>query len=292
VCRKWTVGRWVLPLLVCAALAGCGSGPAAEQGEPSIGTPTVVDLATLALPIDAYRPDPQQDLKIRQAQAVLFARCMAERGFPVDDPLPSEVDDERNRDRYMLGDPKAASAYGYHPTELPDTRPAAPVSARSAEFLNAASGKGQSTVNGKSVPKGGCAGEAVRQLNGGGEPDGGKVVSEIRAWSWSRSQQDVRVVATFEAWSRCMGAQGYQYRTPQDANDDPAWSSAEVTQREIATAVADVRCKQEAKVIDTWAAVEAAYQNRAIDEQDERLRVVKSELETRVRTATEVLARA
>jgi hypothetical protein len=287
----WTVGRWVLPLLVCAAIAGCGAGKTAEEGEPSIGTPVAVDLAALVLPIDAYRPDPRQDLKIRQAHAVLFARCMKERGFQVDDPLPSEVDDERNRERYMLGDPASASTYGYHPTEAPTTQPAVPVSARSPEYLNAASGKGQATVNGQSVPKGGCAGEAARGLNGGNDPEGGKIVDEIRAWSWTRSQQDSRVVAVFTAWSRCMAAQGYQYRTPQDVNDDPAWAAAEVTPREIATAVADVRCKQEAKVIDTWAAVEAAYQNRAIDEQVERLRAARNELDARVRAATEVLAR-
>ena len=282
--------RLMLPSVVCVMLAGCGGNEGHAASEPAVSESPSVNLSTLTLPIDAYRPDPEQDLKIRQAHALLFARCMAEFGFRVGGPRPTEIDRDRNRERYMLANAAAARTHGYHPAERPLVPSAAQGPARPPDYLTAASGQGPSSVKGKPVPRGGCNGDAVRTLGGGTDPAARGVVEEIRRWSWSRSQQDSRVVAVFASWSACMKRQGYWYRTPLHANDDPAWSGAAVTQRELATAVADVRCKQETRVIAVWAAIERAYQQRAIAERSGELRGVKETVRTQVRVATDVLA--
>jgi hypothetical protein len=84
----------------------------------------------------------------------------------------------------------------------------------------------------------------------------------FQALQWTQS--DPRIVAVNKAWSRCMTARGYGYGTPQEAAQKN-WPSAPTT-AEIATAVADVTCKAQTNLTNTWLTVEAAYQLALIDQ--------------------------
>ena len=59
-----------------------------------------------------------------------------------------------------------------------------------------------------------------------------------------------------------MAGRHYQYGTPSQA-ERHHWPSSP-TKREIATAVADVACKAQTNYLNTWLAVEAAYQQALI----------------------------
>jgi hypothetical protein len=82
---------------------------------------------------------------------------------------------------------------------------------------------------------------------------------------------------------------GFGYRTPQDANNDPVFHTETPTAKEISTAVADVKCKQEENVIGVWSAAEIAYQQRYIEANRLQLDEVKKSYEAVLRNAAEVL---
>jgi hypothetical protein len=87
-----------------------------------------------------------------------------------------------------------------------------------------------------------------------------------------------------------MSKAGFAYSTPMDANNDPRWSGEEVTQAEIAVAVADVNCKKKTNLVGIRMAVDAAYQRAAIAANAIELKAVKTALARQATTAHAVLA--
>ncbi len=82
---------------------------------------------------------------------------------------------------------------------------------------------------------------------------------------------------------------GYRYSSPQEAIRDPAFTDGRdhhVTKTEIATAVADVRCKRTTGLIAIWTGVEIAYQRLAITQNRTRLTAARAFLGIRLRNAT------
>jgi hypothetical protein len=91
-----------------------------------------------------------------------------------------------------------------------------------------------------------------------------------------------------------MKRSGYRYATPRDANRNKAFNDGRkhrVTELELGTAVADVRCKREADVVNVWAGVETAYQKLAIAQNRAALTAVRRAVDTRLKNAAD-LARA
>ena len=105
----------------------------------------------------------------------------------------------------------------------------------------------------------GCAQLVTSELYG---PDRGSSNPDpvpgiaFQALQWT--QNDPRILAADKAWSSCMARRGFGYGTPQQAAQHN-WPSAP-TPAEIATAVADVTCKTQTNLTNTWLTVEAAYQ--------------------------------
>ncbi len=121
-------------------------------------------------------------------------------------------------------------------------------------------------------------------------------VEEFSAEGYARSEQDARVQDAFDGWSDCMAAAGFQYGDPWEANDDPQWypsedqtsGTARVTDLQIATATADVQCKQDVNLAGIWLAVETAYQLELIADNEERLGQIKRHRDEVLRAAAEV----
>ncbi len=111
----------------------------------------------------------------------------------------------------------------------------------------------------------GCLQQADLQLYGtlSGNPDPDPVPGiAIEAAQWTQS--DPRVLLAERLWSACMARSGYTYKTPAQAQQG-SWPS-QPSAAEIATAVADVRCKAQTDFVNTWLAVEAAYQQALISQ--------------------------
>lgn len=68
-----------------------------------------------------------------------------------------------------------------------------------------------------------------------------------------------------------METKGYSYRSPLDAGAAFDINFATVTPDEIATATADVACKQDVRLVETWQDVEKRYQNTEIGKNRQEL---------------------
>jgi bacterioferritin-associated ferredoxin len=154
-----------------------------------------------------------------------------------------------------------------------------------------AEGKGITEHNGVTVPPGGCSGEARRALEKEAptvrSPD---LVQRLSQEIIRRAEQDSRVQAAWSKWSDCMRARGYAYAEPWDANDDPRWGGDSVTDREIATATADVACRREGNLVGIWNAVEVAYQTEAIERHAQELAEIRAYIDAYRRNVARVLA--
>jgi hypothetical protein len=101
--------------------------------------------------------------------------------------------------------------------------------------------------------------ELYGTLSGNPNPDPVPAIT-IQSSQWTQS--DPRVLAVQRSWSACMARHGLTFKTPTQA-EDHGWPSAP-TPTEITTAVADVQCKTQTNLVNTWLTVEAAYQQALI----------------------------
>lgn len=256
---------------------------------------SVEDVRTIEFPLDPYLNvgGPAYDVEAKAYQ-ILRERCMAEFGFTVDPPLAVTSVDLR-AGKYGLVNMNDALEYGYNNplTVDADASDAAAAQPKSEAYYAVASGEGPyDTYNGMEIPEGGCHGAAERTLNDGAAPVADPMFGQaLQIQAGDLAEQDSRVVAAFSAWSDCMARSGYDYDDPWEANDDPAFDGPEATQLEISLATADVACKEEVDLVDTWAAVEVAYQERLIEENSVALAELLELLEVRRRNAAEVVER-
>jgi hypothetical protein len=90
------------------------------------------------------------------------------------------------------------------------------------------------------------------------------------------------------AWAACMAGHGYPYSEPITAALH-GWPKTP-TRTEIATAVADVTCKRQVDLVNTWLAVEAAYQQVLVNQNLTQLSQVQASYGRVLQRAQELLA--
>jgi hypothetical protein len=136
----------------------------------------------------------------------------------------------------------------------------------------------------------GCLPTARAELFGpaGGNPDPDPVPGmAFQASNWTQS--DRRIVALQARWSACMRRLGFSYRAPSQ----PAYRSwpSPPSPLELATAETDVRCKTQTNFVNTWLAVEAAYQQALIGQNSVALAQLRAGFGTLLRRAELLLQR-
>ncbi|MFE5591744.1 hypothetical protein [Streptomyces sp. NPDC056549] len=297
-----------LPVALAAVLlAGCGSPSAGTAGEePEIpaaaGIPTITTAVTDPVPVEAYLLSEAQWNRLGRAEYALRAQCMERFGFGYDDPMLAADPTGQTVSQYRYGklDPAKTAVYGYR---MPAPRASdsgtktakegiRKISANERMILTGTadptqkSGKGGQDVKGRTVPEGGCIGEAQEKLGHYGDSE---VANDVNLDSFGKSLQDRRVLEAFAKWSRCMAESGYRYRTPIEASDDKRWMTETVSPEERTVATADARCKIRNNVTGVWYAVDVAYQKQAIEAHAEELGQVRKDIEGQLRTAAEVL---
>lgn len=280
---------------VIAAVAGCSASDgqvADDGGEPAIGAlVNISDLKTFSLPLDPYRIRPENLPATIEAEKVLLARCL--RRFGAELPPGSVVSSSTpaGKERlYGITDEQHARQRGYH---LPDQ--ATPGNTQEnplpPRVQAIAFGDGQRSYAGQQVPEGGCVGEARRELTEGvAMPRDQWMGDRLSLESTDRARRDSRVRKVFADWSACMKRSGHDYADPMKSNDDPEFATEQPSPREIAVAVADVRCKEETNLVNVQATVHIAYQKRLLEHNAEALAEVKQYLANSERKAAAVLA--
>ncbi|MFD0528988.1 hypothetical protein ACFQ1I_21960 [Kitasatospora arboriphila] len=209
---------------------------------------------------------------------MLRKACMQRFGLdyaisPADPPTGPRTFMDR---RYGLTDPAEAAANGYHLGDRdPRTHPVRPpqFSAEQQQVLTGhlpgKTGADETNlqVNGVPVPPGGCYDEAKRGLAGSGDLGPSSVAQQANFQTFKASMSVAQVTQAFEAWSGCMRNRGYSYPNPMDAIGDRRFLGDSPTPLELQVAAADVICKQQVHLIDTWFAVEASLQKELIARQ-------------------------
>jgi hypothetical protein len=289
-------------VIVSIAVCGCSasqlsSAAGRPHGQPSLGhIPKLTNAQNITLPLDAYRSTPQQRVTLLTATDMLIRDCMRRFGFNwTVQARPILLEPGR---RYGISNDAEVKIYGYHlpPERQGGSQPRpgtfTPPSAAEETVLL---GKGQSSYRGQQIPEGGCIAEAGRLLgldvNKDNElVDAGSIVQRLDNQANDATRSDTRLLEVFAKWSQCMHRAGYEYRSPWDANNDPAWSGETPSARETATALADLKCRNEANVAGVSLAVETAYQNQLIEQNAETLRQERAKLDERIRKGADIVA--
>lgn len=267
-------------LLCVAAGTACSRQSAAPSATPEptlTAVPQLRSAADVTLPLDAFTQTPEQRALDYQANDLLVARCMRRGGAQWQGNA-----DERARDisryieatnaaRFGLVDEAVAAQYGYH------KRPGLTLS----EI-----GGGKSGV----TPSKECAAEAKLTLGKDApSPDDFALAFRLRDEAEARVQKDHRYVDMLEQWRACMRRAGFRYATPGAAAEDPKWQTQSPSTAELATAAADVRCKQETNYLGLTVALRVAYEQQLMEGNAEALQRLKVYYEERSRRVLAVL---
>ncbi|MEU3648422.1 hypothetical protein AB0E59_33950 [Lentzea sp. NPDC034063] len=283
-------------LITAAVVAAAGTITLVDRNEVAAAPPPVGEVRPvhsgkdIVLPLDRYQHSPADLTTIDRATAVLARKCLSGFGQTWAPPDPPPVPESTGSSRYGLMDSDQASKSGYHPAESaprqPEGRPAAP-----PEAMMIYTGKGTTSIGGKRIPEDGCLGQARRELEQG-VPAALQAAELIRIDQemFEQAQRDDRVQRAMANWRKCMSESGYDYTDVWAANNDIRWESETPLPVEIDTAKTDVTCRQRTGLVDTWLAVETAYQRQAIAERAERFDALDRGMKVRLDNATEVLA--
>ncbi|WP_237277145.1 hypothetical protein [Streptomyces caniscabiei] len=270
--RGWRLG------VVAVLAAVCVSAP----GQPEV-VRTASDLGPL--PADRYHYTPQDHQRTQRASALLIRQCMAQHGhpdFPLDPRYPSDpfLAIAVSTDYGVLDLTAARSwGYGWDPAKSHALRP-----------------KGRRMTNAEYADFPTCSAQSNRRLMRGIDVKRDWLYADTRAIEVDKSvKRDPRLRAAWQVWSRCVAAQGFsRYPDPVAAYTDTAWQrgsdgNTRHTQRERATATADVICKRRHHTAELWHTVRAQKQAADITGHHDRYTAGLRALQTYRATITEVL---
>lgn len=298
--------RLAAVLAIGMTVAGCSADPPSTDAEPVVERiPLVRSSTDLVLPLDAYRLSYSQYMSIQRASWRLTRACVARFGgvytLPESALLQNAPPDLRASRRYGLLELSAAAQHGY---DVPPDTPGLPTSREAkvggwnpseAELvLVRGAAKGANVPQddkGQSLPNGGCSAEATAHVRAGAvRPADEDLSGNLAKLAYRKAENDSRVQAAMSRWSECMRQGGYSYRTIWEPNDKD-WSEPPGNE-EIATATADVKCKQSTNLVGIWYAVEVARQKKIVEDRSQDLEVVRTYLTTTVRNAARLASGA
>jgi hypothetical protein len=310
--------RFFAPRVVILGGAGAGGSPVFFIGaggggsRPKITVPPIPPAnssLTIAMPLEAYQAiSTQQQETLADASTLLIQHCMAARGFQdtnsASPPFSSVATLEQvEASGAGLTSIAQARTFGFARPKGAGSGPSGP---QIIGFVSAA-GFGQSLKAGRAYaealfgfgpgtgtgPGGhlGCLQQASKAVYGAqvGEPVPDPV-PQIAEQAASFTQTDPRIRAVLRAWSACMARHFYHYASPSQV-EGHHWRTPP-NRAEIATAVADVTCKAQVNLLNTWLAVEAAYQQALIGQNLATLSQLQANFAPLLRRADAALAAA
>jgi hypothetical protein len=276
-------------IILIPALAGCS---ALEEEAPLIAIDDsllAVPYDNITFPLDEYEMTDDEWRTANHARSILIRDCLLKYGFDV--PLPSEVfvkPETLINDRHGLTSEAHAREWGYR-QRPPKSRAVPYEMGAPAEAGPVLTGDGATD---KSVPEGGCMGEAGRVLS-----EGFTITTDfsqdLRTEALAKATEDRRVKEKTNDWRACVKkATGQEYATPHDAvrswNTDTG-AHGKPDAKEVEAAMKDVTCTKQTGLAQMWAAVEIAYQNQAIEKNSQQLTELRKYQENWVRNASKVV---
>ncbi|GAB3076726.1 hypothetical protein [Micromonospora schwarzwaldensis] len=308
--------------LLGAALTGCDDATAVVPGRAGAAVgegavPSAGPVPGASLPIAALEPTLADYQRIQRARLLLARRCMARLGIDLAVPTVRPVRHPGATAAAAVGafDDREPARYGYR----------GPVGYQSDLFTGAVRGLTKALVvpepgvaafdgsvaefRGVAVPAGGCEGETRRALDTPAGSELRAAIGDERVVPWTAFAEleqaaaaklaaDDRYRRAQRRWSGCMARSGYHYPETTAAEGDGRWATSvsvtdeeperEVSAVEIATAVADERCRAEVGLPQLSASLLAGYQTELIRREEERLRRVRRLLDLQLASAARV----
>lgn len=296
VLRSRSAALVALAGLVVLGFSSCSGDDSEEQAE-TYSVPQVSEVAavnsSIRLPFDEYELPAADRVRMQAGQARLLQRCMSERGVDATFAGDYLLGGQRSgfMDPTMWGGPFGtmplahARRFGYKPA--PDgpfvKGPGFYLSNPAHLFLEtgmqepAAVGLVEAEFYG--VDEAGAAPGCQKVVE---SSIGAELIDFIdlrsRLNQWAREHP--RVEEASRRWSVCMSRAGYDF--------DSVWSASQkfatvpLTQEQVDTAVADVRCTQESRWADYFYAVVADYQRQATEHESTLLEAALASEEERL----------
>ncbi|MEU6144265.1 hypothetical protein ABZ848_28440 [Streptomyces sp. NPDC047081] len=274
-------------------LTACGGQSAKDEAAGSDRSADPGDPATWVLPLQAYLPDPEQEDLLFQSLEDAKAACMARFGFDYRPakPLPDFGPDTLTDLRYGIHDRQVAETYGYKPAGDMDAYQEEMRQAMEANTLTAAEEAAMTGEGGgkAELPEGGCAGEAHRRIYGT-DDQVSTLAMDLSNQAYTKAKKTEPVQKVFRSWSQCMAKRGYSYDEPLDAPSDPAFAAPKAEPAEIATALADLECRDEYRVAEVWFDTETRLQRELAEQHIQELQEAGQVLETALKAAARTKA--
>lgn len=277
----------VAALTVSTVLSSCGAGSGnSGSAPPSLTQPAIPaappapasDGSDIRMPLDAFSSTDAADEEVlKQANDVLVQRCMVQRGFTDTAPAPSSSTQPASGPRpepYGVTDLATAREFGYGSAGRTANMASGGssgvptidqlINEHGTAWVVAMFGAVPPAAPAKGAPQG-CvdAGPAGLYDSAYGHIDR-SIVGELADQATQHTEADPRVLTVERAWSSCLAKQGFSYDTPMLAAGQKRTTPASAT--EIATAVADVGCKQQTNLPGVWVAVESGYQQQLVNQ--------------------------
>lgn len=299
------------------AVGGCTVGTGHDPAQPSSGgsnrasasyQPNSGDVNGKVVPILAYLQygTPAEI----QANNILAARCMAGFGYSSGFPLvQDQVPLAPMYRRYGVTSLAVAKRWGYHPEagspliqtvhrQAPKMSPAEMLVFYGTNKIMGPTSSGAipepkpANVGGRSIPAGGCNGQVAREIYGSSAARANPyyLAEKINRDDFRASETNPKVLAAFRDWSKCMASKGFTYSNPNQAMKSFGFSTPGPAPAEIATATADVECKNQTHLVTTWFNVESHLEEASIQKNILALDAIKAQEQAAEKAALGVVS--
>lgn len=258
--RKAGLGAVLIFTTVCVVACGRGSSGTGATSATKPVRPAAWHLdeetGALTTPFIAYMPSEAEERVVEYANQLATRKCMRDEGFEyaVFDDRGLPPDPVANNSRiFGVASVSVATKFGYF----------APPNALDGQE------KARAATQAK-VHKSGYDGALAKCSSAPGQiippdlPDG-----LGRFAGYEEVADDDRVREATSEWRKCLVALGFAASDANPTNGVGTWTRNDlsgVTEEEIRTAVADVKCKQESGLLDAEATALAAAEQSLVDE--------------------------
>lgn len=264
---------------------------------PSLAAGRQPTFSDVRLPLDEYGFGSDLPL-VRKAVDLLARKCMQEIGLDVAIPYSTGQISPLIAQANGWLDETNAAHFGYRlAADGVDVRAAIKSSMRPDPEGKVWFGE-VTSYRGRQVPEHGCHGQASQRIFG--QQDEFTIIDQITFAASSQASSDPSVRRAERQWSACMRRTGHRYDTPREAATDPRWSrftsstanandTPRVSREQIATAVADARCRTAVSYFGVNMAVKARLQKALIAGHTRELLALKKRTQESVQRAKQVL---
>ncbi|MFF5881094.1 hypothetical protein ACIQ9M_34695 [Streptomyces californicus] len=254
--------RRTVPLVVIAALAvSCSESPQ-EGSDLKLPDPTrqVLDMR---FPLDKYELSNGEMHLIYEASDILIRTCMEKSGHEWPSiEFPKKVGDWRSRLHFGLIETEVARLFGYSAANEMASPPEVRQVVR--KMKNRFAKLGQGEIRQAEA----CKESADLELTRNATAPFARF-NDLKEETFNAARRDPGVLGAEKAWIFCMRKAGFKYAKSGEPGSDPRWAerpAGKASPDEIATAEADVKCKQDANLITLQFDAEVSLEKKAIQE--------------------------